>query len=115
MNAFNRLAGGYFLTRVFGVARSARLIISSINTLVVLHCFANIVVAFAICRPLRASWNNSVPGTCGDQKLAYLLFEILGMMFDLAVIIFPVWSIGKVQMSSKQKLTLRLVFSAGAM
>lgn len=79
------------------------------------YAAALIVTPLVICTPISASWDNTVPGNCGDQNTAFLVLEILGLSIDLVLIIWPIPLILGVHLSLRTTLQLITVFSVGSL
>jgi hypothetical protein len=79
-----------------------------------LHCIAVVLEVFLICRPMAAAWNNNLAGTCGDQIVSYVVLEILGLLIDLVILVWPVWLLATLQLSPKTKAWLIFIFSSGS-
>ena len=78
-----------------------------------LHGIAVVLESFLICRPIAAAWDNNLAGTCGDQIVSYVVLEILGLLIDLVIFVWPVWSLADLNASNKSKAKLALIFSSG--
>ncbi|KAI0138775.1 hypothetical protein BJ166DRAFT_543940 [Pestalotiopsis sp. NC0098] len=115
VNTFMRLGTIGFLRRIFLVGSSFSLtmifcIIGSIAYGVVV-----IVTPLAICAPIRASWDRSISGRCGNQKAAFLGLEIGGLLLDLAITVWPLPKIYNLQISLGKRVGLLFVFSLGSL
>lgn len=76
---------------------------------------AVIVTPLVICAPIRASWDNSIPGRCGNQKAAFLGLEIGGLLLDLVITIWPLPKIYHLHMSLEKRVGLIFIFSLGSL
>lgn len=74
-----------------------------------------IVTPLAICAPIRASWDRSISGRCGNQKAAFLGLEIGGLLLDLAITVWPLPKIYNLQISLGKRVGLLFVFSLGSL
>lgn len=89
-----------------------------IKTLITLSCFHGLALMleqFRICRPLSSAWNPNVNGSCGNEIVAYVIFEVLGLALDIAIVIQPVYTISLLQFPFKEKLYLISLFGEGSL
>ena len=115
MNTLIRLSGLLTIRRVFAVDSIIKLLSGVLIGLSTLHGFAILIQLFLICRPLTAAWDPNVQGKCGNETLAYVLFEIVGLLIDLLIVALPVNIIRNLQMSRRSRWSLILLFSCGAL
>ena len=53
--------------------------------ILILYGLVVFLETFLICRPMAVDWNAHIDGTCGNQVVSYLVLEVLGLLFDLAI------------------------------
>ncbi|KAI0424954.1 hypothetical protein F5Y09DRAFT_322911 [Xylaria sp. FL1042] len=84
VNTFLRIAPILFVRKISGT----RIQIATIILLVVSVAYFIVVVAIslAICQPIRAGWNPTVMGKCGNEVIAYLCLEVISLVLDLAIV-----------------------------
>ena len=68
-----------------------------------------------MCQPLSAAWNPYVQGNCGNEMLAYLFVEVIGLLIDMAIMALPIPAIMRMQMSTLRKLKWIGLLCLGAM
>ncbi|MCJ1239013.1 hypothetical protein MMC14_007006 [Varicellaria rhodocarpa] len=74
---------------------------------------ATILEALLICRPISAAWDQNTRGSCGNDVAAYIVFEISGLIIDLAI---GTWLIPldlRLQMNKRRKIQVILIRSTG--
>ncbi|KAF2877439.1 hypothetical protein BDV95DRAFT_147200 [Massariosphaeria phaeospora] len=77
-------------------------------------CIGGIVSCFLMCRPLAYTWNKSIPGgKCFDIKDFWLGISIVGLFFDLSLVILPIPVFWNLRMSWRKKAKLILLFGLG--
>ena len=79
------------------------------------HGLAAVLQSVSICRPISASWDASVNGDCGNEILAYVILESLGLAIDLAILAVPFSTVPTMALPFERKVKTLLVLSAGAM
>ena len=76
-------------------------------------CVAVILQTIFICRPLAFNWDQSMKGSCGDQKRADLALGILNLAFDLTTFLLPMPILWGLQMPRRKKIALSGIFGMG--
>ncbi|KAI0164166.1 hypothetical protein GGR57DRAFT_452614 [Xylariaceae sp. FL1272] len=110
VNTLLRIYAILFLRRVFLM----RVITTGLLLVSGLYVFVTITLALAICRPIATSWDQSIPGRCGNQKMAYLSVEIVAAIIDIAILIVPFPALVRLEIRRKSKLKIIALFSLGA-
>jgi hypothetical protein len=114
VNTFVRVSALVLILKLFGI--NARVRYASF----VLMCFSTMygvaatMTVLLICRPVRASWDVNIQGTCGNQIATYVGLELIGLALDIGILILPVWGIWGIRMSFRAKLQAILILSTGA-
>ncbi|MCJ1279015.1 hypothetical protein MMC21_006836 [Puttea exsequens] len=76
---------------------------------------ATVLACCLVCRPLRKlwDWEDTVPGTCGDQKSLDLFIGVFNLLMDVAVVVLPLPVLWGLQLKWGKKVVLSLIFSMG--
>ncbi|KAI1827659.1 hypothetical protein F4861DRAFT_329038 [Xylaria intraflava] len=96
-----------FVTRPVRIAGFAILVVS------VLWVILTILVGLLLCMPIEKNWNPSVKGTCGNQDAGFGAVAGLDIFNELSLIILPIPSIFRLQLSRRYKLALAGIFGTG--
>lgn len=84
--------------------------------IVVISLFYTVEFFFAViqCSPHARQWNRKIPGKCiGSSNIVWTAgFNVIT---DVAILILPLASIWRLQMSYKNKIGVSLIFSTGIM
>lgn len=96
-----------FCTNPFRVACYAILIINSI------YFTATVLACSLICRPFAFNWDQSIHGTCGDQKSLDLFIGVFNFLMDVATVALPMPVLWGLQMPTGRKVALSGMFSMG--
>ena len=76
--------------------------------------FMGVVLAcFLICQPLAFLWNQSIDGSCGNQKSLDLFIGVFNLLLDVTAVALPMPVLWGLQMRKKQKLVISGMFSMG--
>lgn len=77
--------------------------------------FMGVVLAcFLICQPLAFIWDQSVDGSCGNQKSLDMFIGVFNLLLDVTAVALPMPVLWGLQMRKKQKLVISGMFSMGA-
>lgn len=68
-----------------------------------------------ICFPIAHFWDSSVPGSCLDKKALWFSNAAMNILLDVWVLLLPIPAIYKLQLPTRQKLAIMLVFVVGGM
>lgn len=109
---FIRASIGDLYVRLFPVRsfHIACYIVLFTNTLFV---FTIVITSCLICRPLAYIWDASIGGVCGNQKTFDLFTAIFNLLLDLSVVTLPMPILWGLQMRTRKKVMLSLLFSMG--
>lgn len=67
-----------------------------------------------LCRPLAFNWDPSIKGgRCANRPAAYLAAGIINLLTDIMVLCLPVPMVWKLQLPTRKKLGLSIVFGVG--
>ncbi|KAI1743353.1 hypothetical protein F4680DRAFT_409871 [Xylaria scruposa] len=100
------------LMRIF-VRRSVRIAGIAILVLSVIWIFLTILVGLLLCRPIEKNWNPAVDGTCGNQYAGFGVVAGVDILNELSLVILPIPSVWRLQLSRRYKVALAGVFGAG--
>ena len=82
-------------------------------TMVVSSGIGVILDTFLFCRPFARIWNALLPGTCGSATANVLSTSIANMIVDTMIILLPMPVVWRLQMSTKKKVYLTVIFGLG--
>lgn len=113
VNTLVRMSAILLIERLFGFAlkRVAR----SLLVMSILYGLAVFLEVFLICRPMAVDWNAHIDGTCGDQIVSYLVLEVLGLLLDFTVLVVPLPTIWRLQITLASMIIISIVFSIGVL
>lgn len=66
-----------------------------------------------VCFPVAKFWEPSIQGTCVDQLAVWYVMAGVNIITDFAIFIIPLPVIKSLQLPTKQKMLLVVVFSLG--
>ena len=103
--------------RIFGVQNAVR-IGSWISMAIVLANWVSTgVIAWGtICKPLAFKWDKTIPGgSCADLMASYKYVSIPNILTDLSILLLPLPTLYKLQMSRVRKVGLLVTFVMGSL
>lgn len=112
-NCFSRLSVLIIYYRIF-IAPIARACIMIMIAYMILFVISQSITAAIECRPLSHFWDQTVPGTCIDQFLFYKLSGILNILGDVAIMVFPLYTVWNMHASLAKRVGIALVFLSGS-
>lgn len=100
--------------RLFSVARWFRWELAFAWILVVLYFIVNVLVAIFECKPLSYLWDKSIAGgTCINQDQFFRWNGVANLLIDFMILTLTMPIIWHLQLKSRQKLSLTVVFLLG--
>ena len=76
--------------------------------------FVAVVLACClICQPLAFLWNQSISGSCGDQRSFDLFIGLFNLFLDVTTVALPMPVLWGLKIRTKQKLIIAGMFSMG--
>ncbi|RYP53278.1 hypothetical protein DL768_001718 [Monosporascus sp. mg162] len=72
-----------------------------------------IILTNLACTPYRRNWEKTVPGTCMDIRLINLSTAIINLVVDIVILALPQKVIWDLQMSSRRRVGISLIFAIG--
>ncbi|KAI8633017.1 hypothetical protein F5Y19DRAFT_471275 [Xylariaceae sp. FL1651] len=79
----------------------------------VLFYLANIISVFLTCTPFERNFHFWVQGTCIDQRARDIVIATFNLALDIFIFLLPQRTIWTLQMSTRRKFGISLVFSVG--
>ena len=68
------------------------------------------------CHPLEAFWNRKIPGgRCFDSEAFWFSYSLINIFLDVAILSLPVRQVLKLQVNTREKLSLLGVFFLGVL
>lgn len=75
---------------------------------------ATVLACCLICRPFAFNWDQSLHGTCGDQKSLDLFIGVFNLLMDIVTVALPMPVLWGLQMPIGRKVAISGLFSLGA-
>jgi len=104
-----------FYFRVFAVSRWSGRILWAIGAFATALGFSLAMASVFQCAPIRRYWEPTLPGTCVFRWGYFVGQAIPDIVCDFVLLIFPLFPLWKLQVKSRQKLGLVVVFTLGYM
>jgi hypothetical protein len=101
-----------FYWRVF-VHPNFRKVVLATTAFIIAWGIGITVTLFLVCRPLRAYWDSNVKGTCLTIVTFTYFTNITNLITDVWIFLMPVPMIWYLQLQTRKKLLLSLIFCMG--
>lgn len=79
---------------------------------VIYYSLATFFLSLA-CRPFEKTYNPFVPGRCLETYPLYVASAVINMVLDIGILVLPQQVIWRLQMSTRRKLGVAVVFTFG--
>ncbi|KAJ6262309.1 hypothetical protein Dda_3116 [Drechslerella dactyloides] len=106
-----------FYYRVFsgsGSSRTFRWLIYGGYIYLIIFTITGLLVIFLQAIPLRAYWDDNVPGKFMNLQAAFTFYGILNCVSDLYVFLLPIRMVWQLQLPKKQRIVLAVSFALGS-
>lgn len=103
------------LVRVFAPKRSFRIAAWCVLTLCAAWMIMVISIGAGLCRPFSYNWNKDQQGTCGNLVAAFISIAATDITVDAIIIALPMPWLWGLQMATRTKVGLTLVFALGVL
>ncbi|KAI0194561.1 hypothetical protein F4808DRAFT_337282 [Astrocystis sublimbata] len=114
VNTLLRTGAISVIRRITGKHKIFHAISNVLLVMTAAYAIAAIVTSLVICQPINASWDQTVLGRCGDEVLAYICLESIGAALDLAIVVAPLPSLMRMQVTRRKKLAVCFLLSLGS-
>lgn len=80
----------------------------------ILWGLAGFLQIILLCRPIQFNWDKTIPnGTCGSYEKAYVGAHIIILTLDFGVAVLPIPVLWSLQMASRKKVGITIMFVIG--
>lgn len=101
-----------FYHRVFAVPLFRKIVLATAAFIIAWGIGITVTLAL-VCRPIQAFWDSGVKGDCLDLVKFTYFTNISNLITDIWIFLMPVPVIWHLQLQTKKKLLLCLIFSIG--
>lgn len=103
----------FLYARIFHVSRGTRVAAQVLIALVASYCVAFFPVFLTNCRPVDQQWNPSPNGSCRDLSIEEFASVGANLILDISVVVLPLPVLWQLQMVTRHKVFLSVMFSLG--
>lgn len=114
INTMIRINALLFIARIFFYQAYKRMAYV-FSAICAVHGLASVLVTCLICQPIFAAWDNSVHGTCGNQAVAYVALESVGLLLDLVIVVLPQRPLFGLRLRLQETLAVSALLSCGSL
>ncbi|KAI7192697.1 hypothetical protein KC363_g3103, partial [Hortaea werneckii] len=108
---FMKMSICVLLIRVFGLNKAFRLAAWCALGLCIAWTIMVISIGAGLCRPFSYNWNRDQDGSCGNSVAAYISIAATDIGVDAVLITLPMPWLWRLQMATKTKIGLTVVFA----
>ncbi len=102
-----------FYIKIFRSNKAFLTVAYAVIALVLAFGFAVVVSDFLTCRPLSKAWDPVQPGVCENTTETLIALSSCNMAVDLIIILLPMPMVWGLQMATKRKIEITIIFSLG--
>lgn len=95
------------------VKRPFRIACYVVLTVNMAYFTATMLACCLICRPFAYNWDQSIRGTCGDQKSLDLFIGVFNLLMDITTVALPLPVLWGLQMPTGRKIAISALMSMG--
>lgn len=95
------------------VKRPFRIACYVVLTVNMIYFTATMLACCLICRPFAYNWDQSLHGTCGDQKSLDLFIGVFNLLMDITTVALPLPVLWRLQMPTGRKIAISALMSMG--
>jgi hypothetical protein len=100
--------------RIF-VDRVARALTWIMIGVLVMFFISGLGLGLGLCRPYAFKWDKTINGTCGDIMAGYRWMSIPSITTDVFILLIPIPTIWKLQLSKLKKIGVLFTFLVGGL
>ena len=93
--------------------KAFRLACYGVLTINLAYFTATVLACCLICRPFAFNWDQSLHGTCGDQKSLDLFIGVFNLLMDIVTVALPMPVLWGLQMPVGRKVAISGLFALG--
>ena len=108
-----RLALLLMYLRLFGLSKPFRIATWIVLSFVTGYLFCNLITLLFGCTPLEKYWKPDLPGHCIDLNKADYAYGSMNVGSDVLLFLLPLPMVWQLNLSSKEKFGLFLIFMSG--
>ncbi|KAA8643001.1 putative integral membrane protein [Aspergillus tanneri] len=105
----------WIMTRVFSPFRKSVIFIYVFLGLMLAYYIPAVIVKVRICNPISKFWDQSIPGTCLDQRSIILADAVVSVGSDMIILLVPLPLTLRLQLPMKKKMRVMGVLGAGGL
>jgi hypothetical protein len=86
-----------------------------VGVAILLNGISGLIVTFTICQPFNFKWNKAINGHCADIMAAYRYVSVPNIITDVGVLLLPISTLYKLQISNPRKIGIFITFLTGGL
>ncbi|KAK2049376.1 integral membrane protein [Colletotrichum somersetense] len=97
----------------FPLRRPIRMVVYAVMLATVAYSSAGALSWAYLCTPMERIWDDSVPGTCVNESMWWLMLSVSNVATDIAILLLPLWILAPVSLRLVKKIEMTIFLMAG--
>ncbi|KAK2058647.1 integral membrane protein [Colletotrichum caudatum] len=97
----------------FPLRRPIRMVVYAVMFATVAYSSAGALSWAYLCTPIERIWDDSVPGTCANESMWWLMLSVSNVATDIAILLLPLWILAPVSLRLVKKIEMTIFLMAG--
>ena len=113
--AITKLSILAFYLRIFRHQKPFRTAVYTVGSLVILSTVVISILTIFQCHPIRYFWNRDLKGACLDVNALAYANSAMSIIQDVAIVALPIPVVWGLQMNTKKKVSVGIMFALGGL
>ncbi|KAK1999419.1 integral membrane protein [Colletotrichum falcatum] len=97
----------------FPLRQPIRIVVYSVMFATVAYSCAGALSWAYLCTPMERIWDDTVPGTCVNESMWWLMLSVSNVATDLAILLLPIWILAPLSLRLVKKIEMTIFLMAG--
>ncbi|KAK1981783.1 integral membrane protein [Colletotrichum cereale] len=97
----------------FPLRRPVRMVVYAVMLATAAYSCAGALSWAYLCTPMERIWDDSVPGTCVNEPMWWLMLSVSNVATDVAILLLPIWILVPLSLRLVKKIEMTIFLMAG--
>ncbi|KAK1963989.1 integral membrane protein [Colletotrichum sublineola] len=97
----------------FPLRRPIRIVVYAVMLATVAYSCAGALSWAYLCTPMERIWDETVPGTCVNEPMWWLMLSVCNVATDIAILLLPIWILAPLSLRLVKKIEMTIFLMAG--
>ncbi|EFQ34396.1 uncharacterized protein GLRG_09540 [Colletotrichum graminicola M1.001] len=97
----------------FPLTQPIRMVVYAVMVATVAYSCAGALSWAYLCTPMERIWDESVPGTCVNESMWWLMLSVCNVATDIAILLLPIWILAPLSLRLVKKIEMTIFLMAG--